>query len=422
MLFNTYGVFFPHGDYYNAAWSHVGSSAPFGRAALLFGTNHFHTSGWSLIACRAGTPGYIAGFQYVQPLTYSSPSATTNFQACMQNTLEAQIISPRFQEGIGTIYFEAINTEPSRPTEITVQIATNMLDNFNLLTETNILNASESAQFSYNWVDLDVIPLSFTDNTSCHRYRRLLNLRVPVKLRIVRTGSTYTGLNPLLDNAFTAVDNICASPPPSDVVIRRPEVVFQPGYPAEKTNLTIRCYVDNVDQNVPTTHATRTVTVYYRWRYLDQVTNAWSNMAMTNIDVGDGFGNNELFTASLPVQTQEGDLEYYFTCNFEGYRYKHIDYTQMGTNYVSEHLSPRTLRGGASQPDGREFYVRLRPYQSKFSTLQVVADQYAEPINMALVGDDEWRGMVPVNNGGITNLSWVFRGLGEYTEIGRAHV
>lgn len=416
MLFNSWGVSFPQGDYYNANWTHIGPALGGPRVALLAGTNHVHSSGWRLTACRTGTPAYMAGSLYVLPISYLVPSVPTNFQACLQNNLDAMIQSPLYSNGVGTIYFEAINVDAGRPTEITVQWSTNMLDNFNMFSVTNIFLSSETAQFSYDWIDLDVLQLAATTNTAFTRYQRLLNVRHPAMFRIKRTGSVYTGLSPLFDSAFTAVDNICASPPPSDVIIRRPEVVFQPGYPAEKTNLTIRCYVDNVDQNVPTTHATRTVTVHYRWRYLDQVTNAWSSMVMTNIDVGDGFGNNELFTASLPVQTQEGDLEYYFVCAFEGYRYKHIDYTQMGTNYVSEHLSPRTLGGGASQPDGREFYVRLRPYQSKFSTLQVVADQYAEPINMALVGDDEWRGMVPVNNGGITNLSWVFRGLGEYTE------
>ena len=417
MLFNAYGPLLPQGDYFNPGWTHTGPIVLAPRAALLPGTNHVHTSGWRLTACRTGTPAYIsAGSRSIPPLSYVVPSVPTNYQACLQNTLSAMIESPYYTNGIGHIYFEAINVEASFPTEITVEIATNMFDKITEQVNEGLMMVSETPQFVYNWRPLDVIILSAADLTDLRRYSRLINYRGAARFRIKRTGSVYAGIVPLLDSALTAVDNICASPPPSDVVIRRPEVVFQPGYPAEKTNLTIRCYVDNVDQNVPTTHATRTVTVYYRWRYLDQVTNAWSNMAMTNIDVGDGFGNNELFTASLPVQTQEGDLEYYFTCNFEGYRYKHIDYTQMGTNYVSEHLSPRTLRGGASQPDGREFYVRLRPYQSKFSTLQVVADQYAEPINMALVGDDEWRGMVPVNNGGITNLSWVFRGLGEYTE------
>lgn len=414
MLFNAYGVSFPHGDYYNANWTHIGPALGGPRMALLAGTNHIHTSDWKLTACRAGTPAYMTGSQYVSPISYTIPLVPTNYQACLQNSLNAMIESPFYTNGIGTIYFDAINVDPSRPTQITVQISTNMVDSHNSFYITNIILQSENFQFQYNWQDLDILQLEAVTNTEITRYARLLNVRTPVRFRIMRTGTTHTGLTPLLDNAYTAVDNICASIPPSDVKIRLPEVVFQPGYPYVLTNAIIRCYVDNVDQGVPTTHLTRNVTVYYRWRYLDQITNAWSSVAMSNIDVGDGAGNDELYSAVLPLQQNEGDLEYYFVCNFEGYRYKHIDYTQSGTNFVSEHLSPRVLRGGASQPDGREFYVRLRPYQSSFSTVQVLADQYAEPIDMALVGDNEWRGMIPINNGAVTNLNWLFRGISEH--------
>jgi len=141
---------------------------------------------------------------------------------------------------------------------------------------------------------------------------------------------------------------------------------------------------------------------------------------MAVVDYGDGAGNNERYSVSLPVQSEVGDLEYYFTCAFDGYRYKHQDYlasdfyNKQGYFYPSENLSPRTLRGGASEPDGREFYARLRPFDSRFGKVSVVTDQHAQPIAMTLVSNEVWRGMVPLNNGALTNVSWYFKGENAY--------
>lgn len=141
------------------------------------------------------------------------------------------------------------------------------------------------------------------------------------------------------------------------------------------------------------------------------MSNAWANLTMTYVaGTGDGKGNSERYEANLPVQAYVGDLEYYITCDFNGYQYRHLDYTQTGYPYLSETLSPRTLRGGASEPGGREFYARLRPFVSKYGSLSVVTDQHAEPIEMTLVGDDEWRGLVPLHNQALTNLAWYFKG------------
>ena len=56
------------------------------------------------------------------------------------------------------------------------------------------------------------------------------------------------------------------------------------------------------------------------------------------------------------------------------------------------------------------FCARLRPYASRYGAMYAVTDQHAEPIEMTLVADDEWRGMVPLHNGTVTNLSWLFKG------------
>ncbi len=434
MLFNSW-TFLPQGSYYAANWTHTGpapSSFPAGRLALLPGTNHIHTSVsgnvtniWKLTACRTGTSAQLSTTaNFISPKTYVSPALPTNWQASLQNTLAAMIETPYYPEGIGTIYFESINVSPIDPTEITVEIATNMLEYVYLGgLPTNVMHESEGPNgdfvYSNNWQTLSVFTNNAAFSNDFTRYQKTLNYRQAARLRIRRTGALAGGYGTVLDNAFTAIDNICISYPPSDVVIRKTEAVFQPGFPSVGTNIAIRCYIDNFGTNSYelTTYLKRTVKAVYRWRYLDQVVGAWQTNTVPYVfGTGDGQGNGERYEVALPAQSQVGDLEYYFICDFDGYRYKHQDYTQLGYNYLTEWLSPKTLRGGASQPDGREFYARLRPFASRFGAVSVVTDQHAEPIAMTLVGDELWRGMVPLNNGSITNLSWCFKGTNVYVQ------
>lgn len=239
-----------------------------------------------------------------------------------------------------------------------------------------------------------------------------------------RTGVVYPGAVGTPDAAFTVIDNIRVSPPPTDVVVTQTEYPFEPGYPSIGTNLTVRCFVSNVDTNVPTD--SRTVTLNYRWRYLDQTINIWRSTNMTYIaGTGSASGNgiSNRYEVALSSISDVGDLEYYFTCDFGGYLYQSPDYTGTGIvgvgagnpgtyPYASENLSPRSLRRGGSE---REYYVRLRPYRSTFGSLYAETDQHASPIEMLLTGNNEWRAMVPVGAAGITNLTWHFKGLGEYT-------
>ncbi|MDD4017056.1 MAG: hypothetical protein PHV28_03835, partial [Kiritimatiellae bacterium] len=131
----------------------------------------------------------------------------------------------------------------------------------------------------------------------------------------------------------------------------------------------------------------------------------------------DGLGNGERYEAVLPAQAQVGDLEYYFVCDSDGYRYQSLDYTGLSYPYPAESDPswPNQLRGGASEPDGREFYVRLRPYQSPYGAVHVVTDDPAvPPVEMALVGDNRWQGMVPRTDVADTNLSFYFRATRAY--------
>ena len=378
--------------------------------ALLSGTNHFHRTGWVLHSCRTGCSGYMSGARIVPPLSPETvpiyPAMATNLAANLRNDSGAYVESPVFTNGVGTFYFDAINGVAGNPTAITVDVSTDSVVGANGL--------------EYVWQELDKITLDAATMNDFCRYSRLLNYRQWVKIRIRRTGTVYSGS---VDANFTVIDNIRVSSPPSDVSVTKTDDPFEPGYPSIGTNLTVRCYVSNADTNVPTD--SRSVKMFYRWRYLDQAIDAWRTNTMSYVvGTGDGAGNGERYEAVLPAFAEVGDLEYYFVCDFGGYVYQSPDCTGTGLAgtsagspggypYATEALSPKTLRRGGAE---REFYTRLRPYRSNFGTLCAETDQLGlnAPVPMMLTGPNEWRAMVPVGATGLTNLTWRFKGEGEY--------
>jgi len=426
-------------DYYLPFWTHTGTEPP-GRSgdprkALLFGTNHVYTTitpdgartnTWRLVGCRAGTSALIAGSQSIPPASYDDV-IQTNWQANLQNSSSAKIETPYYPEGIGTLYFDAINVTAAETNQLTIEIATNMFEYVYLGGGiTNIMFESETAQFSNNWEVLDTLPVNVSDGQPI-RYKKTLNYRGAARLRIRRTGPVYSYPGDD-DKAFVAVDNICVSYPPSDVVMERPSPVFSPSYPAQKEPLAIKCRVSNLGTNAyertqyGVTGYNRSLSVHYRWRYLSQQSNAWTSLPMVYVPGSGSNGDGEIYQADLPLQPLVGDLEYYFVCDFLGYRYKPVDFTKSSYNFWpdspegSEGLSPRILRSGTLAEGGSEFYTRLRPYPSPYGAVSVVTGPFYDenPIPMTLISNDVWRGMIPLANGHQTNLQFYFRGDNKY--------
>ncbi len=393
-------------------WVHEGPMPPgfFFIKALLSGTNHYHRTGWKFMSCRTGCSGYMSNARIIPPkspaTTPANPYIASDLAANLRNDLGARIESPVFTNGIGTIYFEAINGVQDYPTQISVDIATNMVS-LDLGTIVGTVAPPSTNGLDYVWQPLDVLDLNAATTNDFVRYRKLVNCRDPIKMRMRRTGTVYPEIGSL-DNAFTVIDNIRVSLPPSDVVITRPECLFAPGYPCVNAAMTIRCVVSNVDTNAPTD--SRSVKVCTRWRYLNQQVGAWMTNSMAYVEgTGDGQGNGEVYQAALPPQGEVGDLEYYFICAFSGVSYVSPDFTGGGYQYASESASPRTLRGTPG-----EYAVRLRPFASDYGMVYVESDQHAGPIGMALAGDGVWRALVPMGSMGLANLTWRFKAVNAY--------
>lgn len=430
MLFNKWTNGVDYGDYDSSDWTHeggepwaVGARPKAERKHLLNGTNHVHTAGWEVVEGRTGTSSKITGANFIHPETYSEFAVEPNRQANLFNTLDAKIVSPFYTNGIGTIYFDAVNTDEAGT--LVVQVATNMVDRNSSLYRKEIApeeyeeEDAEIPGFTHSWVydwqdvstnTLDCPAGTVRGTEGFLRYRGTLNIRRPARFRIVRAEplSTTTTVGAPIEEQLLAIDNIQVSVPPADVVIMRDLYDFDPGYPAVGQTLQVRCRVSNVDTNHTTTSADRNVKVVYRWRYLDQSVGAWQTNAMAYAGVtegDDGEGNGELYLGEIPAQDRVGDLEYYFVCSFDGFRFIPTDYAQLGYDFWpenpdfrgehSESPSPRALRGTDAGGD-REFYARLRPYRSSIEKMLVKTDFLDEPVELQLIGDDVWRGYIPL--------------------------
>lgn len=424
MLFNKWTNGVDYGDFYGGTWTHEGPEASYSiatratRRPLLSGSNHVHTAGWKVIEGKNGTSSHIQDANYVAPYDFSEGGFTTNWQANLHNLSTARIISPFYTNGIGTIYFDAVNVIETGG--FVVQIATNMVDvwasSYHIeiaeeeYAEINDENASITNHlWVYDWKDVSTNVLDFGIGTirgteGLLRYQKTLNIRHPVRFRICRNSISETS-DKNKDVALLAIDNIQVSIPPSDVVIERDVYDLDPGYPAIGQKMTVRCRVSNVDTNNTTMWTDRNVLVVYRWRYLDQSVDAWQTNTMSYVagtEGDDGEGNGELYVSEIPAQEKLGDLEYYFICSFDGFRFIPTDYTLLGwtywpenTNDHSESPSPRILRGTSVGSD-REFYARLRPHKSSIEKMLAVTDFLDEPVELQLIGDDVWRGYIPL--------------------------
>lgn len=433
ILFNKWTDGTDYGDYLGGQWEHdseatsdVSSSRlrdSYYRRYLLNGTNHVHNAGWKVIEGKTGSSAWMRGpySNYIGPQEYMS--GVTNYQANLNNTLDARVESPFYPDGIGTIYFDAVNV--NQPGEIQLEIATNMFDWVTRNVYTNYVSAQDELVvsndtgdiahiFSNNWVSVCSTNLNAAEDTvhdseGFVRFQKTLNYHAPIRFRIrrnsvVTTNEISNGLVSYPDAYFMAIDNIQVSSPPSDVKIEQEPLAFDPGYPTPGQRLTIRCRVSNVDTNVPTAWEDRNVQVVYRWRYLDQSIGAWATSTMEYVpgaEGDDGAGNGELYTGAIPAQERVGDLEYYFVCNFDGFRFIPVDYTGLGHTYWpnssehSESLSPRLLRN-TEQGGDREFFVRLRRYASDIGDMQIGTTIQDEPFHMELIGDNVWRAYLPL--------------------------
>lgn len=387
--------------------------------------------------------------------TRANPS--TAGQIVMRNTGNATVYSSCFTNGIGTIYFDAVNgwcrsNEDYGNYKLVVEIATNNVDGLaptdansvEIVTTTNIIEDVEVITVTTNlygylegqWKPAAMIPFK-RDGTAnfekCEKTEELtldvqnggtmdnffrvvvpIDIAGPVRFRIRRVSYDANYLED--KSSFILLDNIIASIPAmrGDLVSAGHydeaksglqtlgwELATSVPYPSEAdTNLFSYAkpvYTLNAgDGSTPDTSTFfASATMHYRWRYLNQQFGEWKT---ADLVADNGFKS----LAPLDLPGRVGDVEYWFEYRSQAPYYKYVDYSGASNASIAytedRGVLTNRLGGATLASGGTDWYFRLREGKSDYSGLDIVyrrGDSAAEErVHMLLFEDRVWRGFV----------------------------
>ena len=335
---------------------------------------------WSKTAQKSGTSDYKAT---VDGKTVTSYTNEPNSTVIMRNTLEAKVYSPFYHDGIGTLYFDAVNSFTAADKgSIAIQISTNLTMDAQTMGEVSFEEVDQKVDFSkwddyYEWKTIPltvlevkgsgvttkqegteadtnlVMSVSEQGATHYYRLRTQLNYYGPIRFRICRT-AVDEGSNPDT-SGLILIDNIVASYPPTTVKFDRVGDDYDPSLSGTSVlgcvgdfNKPFVTYADSsVNGQVHFSwvtnfqNTTQNLTLSkpflnYRWRYMDQKVNPWKTVVMTTNENVTAQATVRFQTASsctqlvtvagVPLSDGVGDLEYFYTATFSGPYYLPRDY------------------------------------------------------------------------------------------------
>jgi len=349
---------------------------------LLHGTHHvmFSPEGevlWNLEDCRAG---YVAvgadGRNYIPysenyalvstpPLTTVKIGKTTyryyenaeNACVIMRNSELARVTSPYYEEGIGTIYFDVVNSfTAGTKSSVQLQITTNLTDD--AVSQGLTMSTAGTNYEHYVWKTIpmtvlemqnatnvvatketDLSNLNVVDGGSSHyfRVRTHLNYYGPIRFRINRVG-VDAGTEDVA--GLILIDNVLASYPPMGVKLSRlgqdydPELkgsevlgcigdFNSPFFSVGQTNVLSGLHIDWVTNypNAPSRKMTISdVRLWFRRRYLNQEMSDYRSVSLlaapkTATKEGDFVSFDLRSLTGVDLNCGVGDIEYYFSAN-----------------------------------------------------------------------------------------------------------
>ena len=347
----------------NTYWIHEGPQATGTLLAgsLQKGTNHtFYAKDgrklWDLKSCRAGSAARLSAGRNFLPWTTTargmdnSKPVQMNASGClqaaminMQNTIGACVYSPFYTNGIGSIYFDAVNGWTDSVTSaIDVQISTNALEGIAFEAETDynqlewisipfdVLTVADSNIVTVVSRDVTELTLESTAGGTrlFYRVRSKLNYYGAIRFRIRRL-SIHEGRG-IDANALLMIDNVIASYPPMyaslimkgegfDQSLKGADVIgcigdlSVPFLSRYQTNVLARTSVTFI-RNEAVTTAIKLVNpaFHYRWRYLNQMVTDWQEIPMAET------GEYDLVTsAGIDSFSEVGDMEYFVTTELD---------------------------------------------------------------------------------------------------------
>lgn len=429
---------------------------------------------WHLVASRHGNtfPSDGSGLDDSQnylPWSTSSCSLTNGTvaaqsgadagQILMLNTTEAAVYSPCYDEGIGTIYFDAVNgwNDDLTAYQLIVEYAT-ATTNGDPVVDANLWQYDDDGNVTNYYGNLDATcwqacevnvarvtggdtvndPVTYpgafnlevepgrpTTTGEFYRVYAKLDVREPVRFRIRRT-SIDSAKSDTLDSSYLLLDNIIVSYPAMGATLSPAgwydetkkganvvgfEGAFTKAFPAVGDTVHGKAVVDyyvNSSQPLTETNFFASAKMYYRWRYLKNVSE-WKSVAL---DPDDDFRSAE----PLELPDEVGDIEFWYEYVLQAPYYSYADYTGLpnledafAAKYSEATLGPQTNRSAKvdfSYPTfGNDWFVRLRASSSSNEVWRVFVrnadgsayateDGTVEYIDLAVTDSGSWRGFL----------------------------
>lgn len=363
----------------------------------------------------------------------------------------AAAYSPYYEQGVGTIYFDAVNSSCDYPNVLKLQVCGTpegsagvnvgkwsdvKVDVFAI--SNGVYNADMSS-FGTSEIAMSMKHVDGTTNWF-YRVRATIDTNMPVRVRIVRNDDTENWDGGMDDEGLVTIDNIVVSYPAMGIAIS------QFGAPAEPDNIVQRGQRAPFDIAFPTArdlgkfHAQARVkyivnntnevdssfvgsmTMTYRWRYLNQKIGDWKELTLTAS--GD---DPERFVSSAPIEGEGiGDIEYFGSAVVNAPFYEYWDYSGLGGWHWPDAFTERrgdvkisALADGVYAEDhlspalGTDYFIRLREGASDYEGVRLhvkrtngAADDpktKEEVVEMRLSNDHTWRGLYQVVTNGFTN-------------------
>lgn len=370
----------------------------------------------------------------------------------------AVVYSKYFEDGIGTIYFDAVNQMVDATAEdcaLKVSIATTCKDGVTPATDDAVgisnryehadwkdvrifaLRREKTAAGTYafeldNEEGVEELPLTIKAGGETNNFYRVyvpVNIQGPVRFKIERTKQSDRYQE---DNGnFIILDNIIVSKPPmtatlvpygtNDTSRVGKDVMGWAGamsvaFPSAGDSVFARAacagYTNDLAEVADAMSFITSARVHYRWRYLEQRAvpsfgRAWYS---TELNPGNGFKAFE----PLDLPGGVGDVEFYFTGTLQAPYYEYVDYSGTGlgvpgyTEEITDFKSGWSDELESNHKARADWFVRLRDGASGYEALKVeykFGDTGSVKTNtMEIVQNHTWRGYIqtPTNTVGTT--------------------
>ena len=411
----------------------------------------------------------ISQYQDYKP-SHSAARAMEVGQILMRNTTNAAIYSPCYTNGVGTIYFDAVNgwTDnidrgdiPGGAYQFVVEVATETKDGTNLTEWTSHTYSGGTTNYYANikeWKPVKLHPLHYKDGTLTPEpvttkftlavktggtksdfYRFVVPLEEnswldplePLRFRI-RRASVDTGLAETPDvRAFILVDNVLVSYPAMTAKLQSDgwrdtgrrgkqtmgwECATTVPFPSLSDIKVFgrakgEYYTNEGDPTADPRKFVVAAQMHYRWRYLSQHFGDWQTVDLNPVD--------DHFTAMEPLRLpgEIGDVEYWYETRFQAPFYSYQDYSGTGVGLGGYYTEEKTVltnhyvkaEGERLESMGDDWFFRLRNGASDYESVQLVLDGALWGTNqMELVSDGMWRALVKVPTNVFGRASFCF--------------